>query len=353
MKETHNLINNKKIKVALVGCGRISKIHLIALKQNEAQAELVGICDIDPEALQKAAKETGTKPYANIPDLLKYSDADAVILTTPSGLHSEQAIEVAESGRHVICEKPVANRWQDAIRMIKACEKARVHLFVVKQNRFNPMVKNLKQAIDQGRFGKIYLATANIFWTRPQDYYDAAAWRGTWKWDGGAFMNQGSHYVDLLSWLVGPVESVHAYAATLARKIEAEDTGVLSLKWRSGALGSVNITMLTYPENLEGSLAIFGEKGTVRLGGQAMNEIQTWKFADSCPEDETVKTANYQPFFVSGAGHSCYYESVFKFLKGQAQPVVDGREGLKSLELLVAAQISAREGKRVLLPLEL
>lgn len=345
-------ITNRKIKVALVGCGRVAKNHFAALKQHEAHADLVGVCDIDPSALDWAAKETGANPYSTLQHLLKDTDADAVILTTPSGIHSEQALQIAATGRHVITEKPMATRWEDAQRMIQACDTAGVRLFVVKQNRFNPTLQLLKRAVDQGRFGNIYLVTVNVFWTRPQDYYDSGSWRGTWEFDGGAFMNQASHYIDLLSWLVGPVESVHAYTATLARKIEAEDTGVMSLKWRSGAMGSVNVTMLTYPKNLEGSLTILGEKGTARVGGMAVNEIQLWNFADTLPEDEKVKAANYQTHSVYGVGHPLYYENVFNVLKGQAQPETDGRSGLKSLELLIAAYLSAREGKRVSLPLD-
>ncbi|MGW9229086.1 Gfo/Idh/MocA family oxidoreductase, partial [Streptomyces niveus] len=192
----------------------------------------------------------------------------------------------------------------------------------------------------------------NVFWTRPQSYYDSASWRGTWEFDGGAFMNQASHYVDLLEWLGGPLESVQAYTATLARNIEVEDSGVIGLRWRSGALGSVNVTMLTYPQNLEGSITIIGEKGTVRIGGVAVNEIQQWQFAESDPDDEAVASASYETTSVYGFGHPLYYDNVIQVLRGEAEPETDGREGLKSLEVLIAAYMSARDGKRVALPLE-
>ncbi|MDO8773222.1 MAG: Gfo/Idh/MocA family oxidoreductase, partial [Burkholderiaceae bacterium] len=199
-----------------------------------------------------------------------------------------------------------------------------------------------------------YMVTLNVFWQRPQvGYYDQAKWRGTWEMDGGAFMNQASHYVDLLEWVVGPIESLHAYTATLARDIEAEDTGVLSVKWRSGALGSVNCTMLTYPKNLEGSVTILGEKGTVRIGGVAVNEIKEWQFADIDPDDEKIKEASYTTTSVYGFGHPLYYDNVIKVLRGEAEPDVDGREGLKTLEVLMATYRSARDGVRVGLPLEL
>jgi UDP-N-acetyl-2-amino-2-deoxyglucuronate dehydrogenase len=277
--------------------------------------------------------------------------ADIVVLTTPSGLHAEQAVEVAGAGRHVMTEKPMATRWEDGLRMVKACENANVHLFVVKQNRLNATLQLLKQAVDSDRFGRIYMVNINVFWTRPQEYYDSAAWRGTWEFDGGAFMNQASHYIDLLSWLIGPVESLQAYCATLERNIETEDTGVISVKWRAGALGSVNVTMLTYPKNFEGSITIIGEKGTVRVGGVAVNDIQQWDFAEKHQDDDLVKKASYETNSVYGFGHPLYYDNVISVLQGNAQPKTDGYEGLKSLEVLIAAYRSAKEGKRIDLPL--
>jgi len=275
-----------------------------------------------------------------------------VILATPSGIHSEQAIAVAAAGRHVMTEKPMATRWQDGKKMVAACDQAGVHLFVVKQNRRNATLQLLKQAVDQGRFGRIFMVTINVFWSRPQSYYDSAPWRGTWEFDGGAFMNQASHYVDLLDWLIGPVESVQAYTETLARNIEVEDTGVVSIRWRTGALGSMNVTMLTYPRNFEGSITILGEHGTVRIGGVAVNRIDHWEFADARPEDATVAAASYETTSVYGFGHPAYYDNVIASLRGEARPETDGREGLHSLEILIATYLSARDGRRVALPLE-
>jgi UDP-N-acetyl-2-amino-2-deoxyglucuronate dehydrogenase len=196
------------------------------------------------------------------------------------------------------------------------------------------------------------MVNINVFWTRPQAYYDQDAWRGTWEFDGGALMNQASHYVDLLDWLIGPVESVSANIATLERDIEVDDTATLSVRWRSGALGSMNVTMLTWPKNLEGSITIIGEKGTVRVGGIAVNEIQQWDFEDAQPEDESIQTANYETTSVYGFGHPLYYDNVIKTLYGEAEPETDGREGLKSLEVLIASYLSARDGRTVHLPLE-
>ena len=345
-------ITGRKIRFALVGCGRIAQNHFLALKKHAAHAELVGVCDVNSGALASASTATGARAYGNLDELLQEADADIVALTTPSGLHAQQTIQIAESGRHVMTEKPMATRWTDGKRMVAACDAAGVRLFVVKQNRRNATLQLLKQAVEEGRFGRIYMVNINVFWSRPQSYYDSAAWRGTWEFDGGAFMNQASHYIDLLDWLIGPIESLQAYTATLARNIEVEDTGVMCVKWRSGALGSVNVTMLTYPKNLEGSITILGEKGTVRIGGVAVNEIQHWEFTEPRPEDAQVREISYQTASVYGHGHPLYYDNVINVLRGTAEPETDGREGLKSLEVLIAAYLSARDGRLVSLPLE-
>jgi UDP-N-acetyl-2-amino-2-deoxyglucuronate dehydrogenase len=349
---TKPFIANRRIRFALVGCGRISENHFIAIENHVDRAELVGVCDINPAALARAEARTGAPGFRSLEALLAGTSADIVILATPSGLHADQAIQVAAAGRHVMTEKPMATRWQDGKRMVHACDQAGVHLFVVKQNRRNATLQLLKRAVEKGRFGRIYMVNINVFWSRPQSYYDSAPWRGTWEFDGGAFMNQASHYVDLLDWLIGPVESVQAYTATLERNIQVEDTGVVSIRWRTGALGSMNVTMLTYPKNLEGSITIIGEKGTVRVGGVAVNRIDHWEFADSDPDDEKVEQASYQTTSVYGFGHPAYYDNVIQSLRGEAVPDTDGREGLHSLEILIATYQSARDGRRVALPLE-
>lgn len=341
----------EKIKIALIGCGRIAGKHFEAIQQHQQSIELVNICDTDAQALAQAVEQTGSTGCTDFKKLLEETPAELVVLCTPSGLHSTQTIQIAQTGRHIVTEKPMATRWQDGLKMVEACDSAGVHLFVVKQNRYNAPLQLLKRAIQKQRFGRIYLVTINVFWTRPQTYYDSATWRGTWEFDGGALMNQASHYVDLLDWLIGPVESVQAFTATLARHIEVEDTAVINIHWRSGTLGSMNVTMLTYPKNLEGSITVIGEKGTVKVGGLAVNEIQHWEFADADEEDEKVTTANYQTTSVYGFGHALYYDNVIKTLKGQAEADTNGREGLHSLEILIAAYLSARDGKRVALPL--
>jgi UDP-N-acetyl-2-amino-2-deoxyglucuronate dehydrogenase len=350
--QTFQTIKDRPIRIALVGCGRISGSHFGAVEKHAGRVELVDVCDVDPAALATAVARTGARGHESLAAMLRLTDADLVVLTTPSGLHPGQAIEVARSGRHVMTEKPMATRWQDGLRMVKACDEANVRLFVVKQNRRNATLQMLKRAIEQGRFGRIYSVGMNVFWSRPQEYYDSAKWRGTWEFDGGALMNQASHYIDLLDWLFGPVESVMAYTATLARDIEVEDSGVAVVRWRSGALGSVNVSMLTYPKNMEGSITVLGEKGTVRIGGVAANQVQAWDFAEPRPEDAQVDAASYQTTSVYGFGHPVYYENVIDTLRGDAEPETDGREGLRTLELLIAMYLSSRDGKRVALPLD-
>jgi UDP-N-acetyl-2-amino-2-deoxyglucuronate dehydrogenase len=344
--------SDRKVRFALVGCGRISPNHIQAIAAHAERAELVAVCDIDPCALRAAEAKSGAKGYCSLDALLADSDADAVILATPSGLHAEQAVQVAHAGRHVVTEKPMATRWHDAKRMVQACDQAGVHLFVVKQNRRNATLQLLKRAVEKRRFGRIFMVNINVFWSRPQSYYDSAKWRGTWEFDGGAFMNQASHYVDLLDWLIGPVDSLQAYTATLARDIQVEDTGVVSLRWRTGALGSMNVTMLTYPKNFEGSITIIGERGTVRVGGVAVNRIEHWQFAEPDEDDERVGQASYDTTSVYGFGHPLYYENVISSLRGETVPDTDGREGMRSLEILIATYLSARDGRRVALPLE-
>jgi UDP-N-acetyl-2-amino-2-deoxyglucuronate dehydrogenase len=352
MNQTEPAIDDRKIRFALVGCGRISAKHIEAIEAHADAAELVAVCDPDEEAMAAARDRTGADGYRSLRPLLEDSSADVVVLATPSGMHAEQGIQVAQSGRHVVTEKPMATRWQDAKRLVQECDQAGVRLFVVKQNRQNATIQALKRAIDAGRFGRIYMVNVNVFWNRPQSYYDSASWRGTWEFDGGALMNQASHYVDLLDWLIGPVESVQALTATLARNIHVEDTGVVNVRWRSGALGSLNVTMLTYPRNLEGSITVIGERGTVRLGGVAVNRVDHWDFADPTDDDARVLEASYDTDSVYGTGHPRYYDNVIRTLRGEACAETDGREGLRSLELLIGIYLSARDGRTVSLPLD-
>ncbi|MBM5826840.1 MAG: Gfo/Idh/MocA family oxidoreductase, partial [Cyanobacteria bacterium M_surface_7_m2_040] len=317
-------ITGRRIRIALVGCGRISANHIRAIALHHERAELVALCDTQPERLeqaqqlvaQAAAEHPGaaTAPacFGSYSELLaaaerRQAPLDLVVLATPSGLHPGQVIAAAEVGLHVMTEKPMATRWADGVAMVKACDDAGVQLFVVKQNRFNSTLQLVKKQLQAGRFGKLAMVAVNVFWQRPQSYYDQDAWRGTWEFDGGALMNQASHYVDLLDWLVGPLESVSASIATLGRAIEVEDTAALQLRWRNGALGTMAVTMLTYPKNLEGSITLLGETGTVRIGGPAVNQIEHWAFADQSPDDALVEQASYATTSVYGFGHPPYY----------------------------------------------
>ena len=344
-------IKGRKIRIAIVGCGRISKNHFGSIEKHSDEIELVSVCDNNKTTLDEHTAKYNVNGYLSLGDMLESEELDIVALCTPSGTHATQAEIAAQHGAHVMTEKPMATRWSDGVRMVKACDDAAVHLFVVKQNRRNSTLQLLKKAVNEKRFGKIHMVHLNVFWTRPQDYYDQAKWRGTWEFDGGAFMNQASHYVDLLDWLIGPVDKIQAMMST-TRDIEVEDTGVMNVRWRNGALGSMSVTMLTYPKNMEGSITILGEKGTVRIGGVAVNDIQHWEFEDECDYDKDVLNANYETTSVYGFGHPLYYKNVIDVMKGEAEPETDGREGLKSLELLIAAYLSARDGKTVSLPLE-
>jgi UDP-N-acetyl-2-amino-2-deoxyglucuronate dehydrogenase len=341
---------DRSVRVALVGCGRISGSHVAAINRIDG-LELVGVADVDIERAKALGKAQGTPAFRTIEEVVAGVECDAVVICTPSGLHPAQGIVAARAGKHVITEKPMAISLADADALVHACDAAGVHLFVVKQNRLNPPIQLLRRAVDKGRFGRIYVANTTVRWTRPQEYYDSARWRGTWEFDGGAIMNQASHYVDLMQWLVGPVESVVAKTATLARRIETEDTGIAVLRFRSGALGVIEVTVLTFPRNMEGSITILGEKGSVKIGGSAVNRVEHWQFADYDDDDKLIESANTSPPSVYGFGHEGYYRNVLAVLRGEAEPGTDGREGRKSLELILGIYESAKTGREVPLPI--
>ena len=339
------------LKFALIGCGRISKNHFESIEQIE-EAKIIVCCDIiEKRSKDSADKYNVNKYYTNYKDVIENENVDAVIICTPSGLHPEIGVAFANAGIHVITEKPMAINIESADFLIKACDRNNVHLFVIKQNRLNTTMQLLKRAVDKGRFGRIFMVQSNVFWQRPQSYYDLAKWRGTWEFDGGAFTNQASHYVDSMHWLFGEVESVMAETATMERKIETEDTGSAIIKYRSGAIGTINVTMLTYPKNFEGSITILGENGTVRIGGIAINKIEKWEFADYDDDDRLVTESNYSPPNVYGLGHLPYYKNVVDSLLERCEPYTDGRSGRKSIEIIQAIYLSAKTGKKVALPL--
>jgi UDP-N-acetyl-2-amino-2-deoxyglucuronate dehydrogenase len=342
------------LRIALVGCGRISKNHFDAIRKVDGLS-LAAVCDIDAERARRAGEEQGVPAYRSLDEMLRASDNespfDIVAVCTPSGLHSAHGSAAAHAGKHVVTEKPMSISLTQADELVRACDDAGVQLFVVKQNRLNPPIQLLKRAVDKGRFGRIYMANVTVRWQRPQEYYDAEPWRGTWEFDGGAIMNQASHYVDLIQWLVGPVESVLAKTATQARRIEAEDSGVGLVKFRSGALGVIEVNVLTYPKNLEGSITVLGEKGSVKIGGTAVNRVEHWLFADYDDDDKLVDAATTNPPNVYGYGHEGYYRNVLAVLRGEAKPETDGRAGRKSLELILGLYESAKSGCEVPIPL--
>ncbi|MGQ0713211.1 MAG: Gfo/Idh/MocA family protein [Gemmatimonadaceae bacterium] len=340
------------IRLVVVGCGRISDRHFEAIGAHP-ELTLVAVSDDVPERARVAGENYGVPAFSNYAAMLAETEADAAVICTPSGLHPRHGIMAAQRILHVICEKPMATRLEEADQLVKACDEAGVHLFVVKQNRLNPGIQLLKHAMELARFGRVYMASIRVFWNRPQSYYDMAPWRGTWEFDGGAFMNQASHYVDLIQWLMGPVESVSAKIATLARRIETEDTGAAILRFRNGALGVMETTMLTFPRNLEGSITILGERGTVQIGGTALNRVVEWQFAEYHDDDREAEALRVapDPLSVYGSGHLPYYENVVRVLRGEAAAGTDGREGRKSLELILGIYESARTGREIHLPL--
>lgn len=273
---------------------------------------------------------------------------DVVVVLTESGHHARHVVELAQYGKHVVVEKPMALTLTDADAMIKACDRAGVRLFVVKQNRFNVPVVKTRAALDAGRFGKMVLGTVRVRWCRPQSYYDQDSWRGTWALDGGVLTNQASHHVDLLEWMMGDVESVFARSSTALAKIEAEDTAVVVLKFSSGALGIIEATTAARPTDLEGSLSLLGEGGTVEIGGFAVNEMKVWRFVTPQDGDDTVLSKfSVNPPSVYGFGHQAYYEHVVDCIEHDKRHLVDGLEGRRSLELINAIYESIETGLEV------
>jgi predicted dehydrogenase len=339
------------IRFGVVGCGRISKRHLDLLGGNQIEgAVLTAICDNNPDRVDAARQRHNVAAYDSLGAMLADPSVDVVSVLTPSGMHAEHAIAAAAAGKHVVVEKPMALRLEDADAMIAACDRAGVKLFVVKQNRLNVPVVKAREALEAGRFGKIVLGTIRVRWRRDQSYYDQDSWRGTWAQDGGVLSNQASHHVDLLEWFMGDVISVHARASRTLVDIEAEDTAIATLQFANGALGIIEATNAARPRDLEGSLSILGEGGTVVIGGFAVNKMVTWDFADPQPGDEDVlEKFSVNPPNVYGYGHQAYYQHVIDCLKNDRSALVDGLEGRRSLELITALYESIETGQEVAL----
>ncbi|MEX2359677.1 MAG: Gfo/Idh/MocA family oxidoreductase [Gammaproteobacteria bacterium] len=337
------------LKFALVGCGRIAVRHAELLGKGQISgARLVSVCDIDAEKAHKVGEQHRVSSFSDMHEMMKSVEIDVVVVLTDSGSHAANVIALAPHGKHIVVEKPMALTLADADAMIKACDHVGVKLFVVKQNRFNVPVMKLREALEAGRFGKLVLGTVRVRWCRPQSYYDQDPWRGTWARDGGVLTNQASHHVDLLEWMMGDVVSVTAMSSRALANIEAEDTAVVIMKFANGALGVVEATTATRPKDLEGSLSILGEGGSVEIGGFAVNEMKVWQFAESQPEDELVmRDYSVNPPNVYGFGHKAYYENVVTSIVNNTHHLVDGLVGRKSLELINAIYESIETGREV------
>ncbi|MCP5048254.1 MAG: Gfo/Idh/MocA family oxidoreductase [bacterium] len=344
--------NKKRLKFGLVGCGRIVKKHANALTNAlKEEAELTAVCDINPHRAKTTGTEYNVPHYTNYDDMLKSHNIDVVTILTESGNHALHTIDIVKKYRkHIVVEKPMALLLDDADQMNRVCDEMGIKLFVVQQNRYNLPIIKLREALEQGRFGKLSMGTVRVRWSRTQEYYDQDAWRGTWAMDGGVFANQASHHVDLLQWMMGKPVSVFAKAATQLVNIETEDTGVAIITFENGAIGVIEATTAVRPIDLEGSLSLLGEKGTVEIAGFAVNEIKTWNFTEPQPNDkEVLQNFNQNPPDVYGFGHIKYLQNVIDNILNKEQALVDGLEGRISLELISAIYESIETGKEVYL----
>ncbi|QIM53991.1 Gfo/Idh/MocA family protein [Hydrogenophaga crocea] len=342
------------INFAILGCGRIAKRHAELLGTGQiAGARLAAVCDIQTDRADRFGTTYNVPAYHTLDEMLMDSAIDVVSILTPSGMHAEHAIAVAKARKHVVVEKPMALTLDDANAMIEACDANGVRLFVVKQNRFNVPVVKAREALDAGRFGKLVLGTVRVRWCRDQAYYDNDNWRGTWAQDGGVLSNQASHHVDMLSWFMGDVESVHARGVTALARIEAEDTAVATIKFRNGALGIIEATSAARPKDMEGSLSVLGSTGAVEIAGFSVNKIRTWQFTNPLASDaDVVERFSVNPPNVYGFGHQAYYEHVVDCFTNGTEALVDGHQGRQSLELIMALYESIASGREVTLPLK-
>ncbi len=341
--------SNSMLNFALVGCGRIAKRHSELLGLNQIKgATLAAVCDINEEKANAIGLRFGVPYYTDMDEMMQKEPVDVVSVLTPSGLHAEQVVNLAKFQKHIVVEKPMALTLEDADAMIHACADNNIKLFVIKQNRFNVPVVKLREALDAGRFGQLVLGTVRVRWCRTQAYYDQDEWRGTWAYDGGVLTNQASHHIDMLEWMMGEVDSVFAKSATALVDIETEDTAVVLLQFRNGALGVIEATTATRPTDLEGSISILGEQGSVEIGGFAVNQMKVWRFSEpQSGDDEVMQRYSVNPPNVYGFGHQAYYENLVDCINNHKQQMVDGLEGRKSLELISAIYESIETGKEV------
>lgn len=346
------------MKYALIGCGRISPNHVMAAKNNGL--DIVAVCDIvrtnaEDKILKFDLDSEKVKVYEDYKELLAKEKPELVAIATESGKHAAIALDCIAAGCHVIIEKPIALSIADADGIIKAGKEKGVLVCANHQNRFNKSIQEIRKAIEKNRFGKLLYGTAHIRWARNHEYYDRAAWRGTWEQDGGALMNQCIHDIDLLRWMMGDeIDTVYGMTDRLIHPyIEAEDLGLAVVKFKNGSYGTIEGTTNVYPKNLEETLYIFGEKGTVKAGGEAVNIIEEWRFSDYFGDEEVVKKeCSENPPNVYGFGHTKLYKNVIAAIEGKEELLVDGEAGKRALELVLAIYKSAAEGKPVELPLK-
>lgn len=332
-----------KLKFAILGCGRISYKHVEALINNFEEAELVAVCDLDEEkALDRKRQyedkiqQANVKVYTDYWKMLENENIDAVTIATESGYHARQAIDCLNMDTHVLIEKPMALSLEDADRVIAVGKEKNKKICVSYQNRFNPPIQKLRRAIEEGRFGRIINGTARILWTRDDNYYKQAPWRGTKELDGGTLMNQCIHNIDLLQWMMGSeVERIHCERDTFLRDIEMEDFGAILIRFKNGSIGIVEGSACVYPKNLEETLSIFGEKGTVVIGGLAVNEIKTWQFADERDYDKEEESTEIDNVY--GKGHTPLYKDFIDAINNDREPLINGEEGRKSIEIVLKA----------------
>lgn len=340
------------IKIALVGCGRISKMHLQSIK-SIPDLQLVALCDIDPEK-KTLAEKWNVPMYSDHKSLLEKEEFDVLAIATPNGTHYDIAMDSVKANKHILLEKPVTIKNEEADNLIEAAEKQSVKFFAVKQVRYNPAVQVLKQAVDEGKLGKIFSTSLVVRWTRPQAYFDDSNWRGTLELDGGTLLNQGIHYVDIMQWIVGMPNSVYAIKKTLCHDIEIEDFVMSMLYWDNDTIGNLEFTMNTFPHNLECSLTVMGEAGTVKLSGSAMNEIEIWEVKDypRPPISEGLPPNVYAGGLYQGScpNHIYVYQDLVKALGSANHIYINGKEARKSLYIVNAIYESSAEAKVIEIP---
>lgn len=336
----------RNVRFALIGCGAIAQKHISALSQVSG-AEVVGVFDLDPNAALRFGQKHQLSAFTTVDELVAKTNPDFLNILTPSGCHAQNLLDLVRFERHFVVEKPLALQLSDVDRVLHACAQKELRVYVVKQNRFNPPIYQLKRAIDMGRFGKLVLGTVRIRWKRDQAYYDQSRWRGTWAFDGGVLTNQSSHHIDALLWLMGDADTVQAKIATQLVDIEAEDTGVAILGFANGALGVIEATTAVRPKDLEGSISVLGEKGSVEVGGFFMNELKTWNFTEPHPMDDEIWQQHAKVPNAPAWNHAEFFRDVMHSFRSGTKGLVDGLEGRRSVELITAIYESAERGQEV------